>query len=41
MQNAALNIFETVGGNWSVVALNDTSHLAALSMGSTEAEGYL
>jgi probable phosphoglycerate mutase len=27
MQNAALNIFETVEGNWHVVALNDTSHL--------------
>jgi probable phosphoglycerate mutase len=28
MENAALNIFETVEGNWRVVALNDTSHLA-------------
>jgi len=27
MENAALNIFETVGENWRVVALNDTSHL--------------
>jgi probable phosphoglycerate mutase len=29
MDNAALNIFETVEGKWRVVALNDTSHLAA------------
>jgi len=28
MENAALNIFETVKRNWRVVALNDTSHLA-------------
>lgn len=28
MENAALNIFETREGNWRVVALNDTSHLA-------------
>ena len=28
MENAALNIFETVEGNWRVVALNDTSHLS-------------
>ena len=27
MENAALNIFEAVNGNWRVVALNDTSHL--------------
>ncbi len=30
MDNAAVNIFETVEGNWRVVALNDTSHLAPL-----------
>jgi uncharacterized phosphatase len=29
MENAALNIFETTGGKWQVVALNDTSHLVA------------
>jgi len=29
MDNAALNILETVEGNWRVVTLNDTSHLAA------------
>jgi broad specificity phosphatase PhoE len=28
MDNAALNIFETVGGDWRVVTLNDTSHLS-------------
>jgi broad specificity phosphatase PhoE len=28
MQNAAVNIFETVGEKWRVVALNDTEHLA-------------
>lgn len=27
MENAALNIFETVGENWRVVTLNDTTHL--------------
>jgi broad specificity phosphatase PhoE len=27
MENAALNIFETVEGKWRVVTLNDTSHL--------------
>jgi broad specificity phosphatase PhoE len=27
MENAALNAFETVDGNWRVVALNDTAHL--------------
>jgi probable phosphoglycerate mutase len=31
MDNAALNIFETREGNWQVVSLNDTSHLAAPS----------
>jgi broad specificity phosphatase PhoE len=31
MENAALNIFETREGDWHVVALNDTSHLATLA----------
>jgi probable phosphoglycerate mutase len=30
VENAALNIFETEEGNWRVVALNDTLHLASL-----------
>ena len=29
MDNAAMNIFETREGKWHVVALNDTTHLAA------------
>lgn len=33
MENAAVNIFETVEGNWRAVALNDTLHL------STPADG--
>lgn len=33
MDNAALNIFETVEGRWRVVALNDTSHLSPLPDG--------
>jgi probable phosphoglycerate mutase len=41
MQNAALNIFETVGGDWSVVTLNDTSHLDSLPADFASAEGYL
>lgn len=31
LENAALNIFETREGDWHVVALNDTSHLATLA----------
>jgi hypothetical protein len=27
MNNAALNIFETVEGRWKVVSLNDVAHL--------------
>ena len=41
MQNAAVNILETAGQNWSVVALNDTSHLDSLRADHATAEGYL
>lgn len=37
MDNAALNIFETVDGNWRVVALNDTSHLSTPPAGPASA----
>jgi len=40
MENAALNIFETVEGNWRVVTLNDTSHLSTpLAQPASAGEG--
>ena len=37
MDNAALNIFETQEGQWSVVAINDTSHLSNPALGRVPA----
>jgi len=36
MDNAALNIFETVAGKWYVVTLNDFSHLSARVAGASD-----